>query len=195
MITAIQSHLKTNYGYTDFQIGQIRYALLSIVSEISKLFIIGLFFYFTGDLVSYLLAAIVLCTLRTATGGLHYKHYWSCLIMSFLFFFTGIMILPVFQLPNHIHLFLLCLCILLNYKYAPVVSSYRPVPNGVLIKKAKIQSFLIISIYAILMFIIPPNPYLPVGSWIIILQSLQLLAANLLERRTHHETSEQDLHP
>lgn len=190
MIADIQSHLKTNYGYTDFQISQIRYALLSILSEISKLFIMGLFFYFTGNLVSYLLAAVVLCTLRTATGGLHYKHYWSCLIMSFLFFFTGVMILPAFPLPDYIHLALLCLCILLNYKYAPIVSSYRPIPDGVLIKKAKTQSFLIISLYAILIFIIPQNPYLPVGSWIIILQSLQLLAANLLERRRSHETSE-----
>lgn len=191
MSANIQTYLKSTYGYTDFQIAQIRYALLSILSEMSKLIIIGIFFYCTGNVTAYLLAAAVLCTLRTATGGLHYKHYWSCLIMSFLFFYAGICVLPVLTIPNYVQLLLLCLCILLNYKYAPVVSSFRPVPDGILIRKAKLQSFLIISIYACLVFLIPNNRHMPVGTWIILLQSLQLTAANLLQkRRKNHETPE-----
>lgn len=191
MVANIQAYLKAEYGYSDFQIAQIRYALLSILSETSKLVIMGIFFYYTGNLSHYLWATIVLCTLRTATGGLHYNHYWSCLLMTFLFFFTGILLLPMLPLIMYGHIILLCLCIGINYRYAPIVSSYRPIPDGVSIQKSKMQSFIFITIYALFMFIIPENPYLTVGSWIIILQSLQLFVANLLQRRRNHETSVQ----
>lgn len=188
MVANIQAYLKAEYGYSDFQIAQIRYALLSILSETSKLVIMGIFFYYTGNLSLYLWATIVLCTLRTATGGLHYDHYWSCLLVTFLFLCTGILLLPLVPLIMYGHIILLCLCIGINYRYAPIVSSYRPIPDGISIQKSKMQSFIIIMIYALFMFIIPENPYLTVGSWIIILQSLQLFVANILQRRRNHET-------
>ena len=41
------TYLQKTYGYTDFQIGQIRYVIMSLLSEFSKLFIMGIFFYST----------------------------------------------------------------------------------------------------------------------------------------------------
>lgn len=190
MGAVIRTYLKNSYGYTDFQIAQIRYTLLSILSELSKLIMMGCFFYFTKHLPEFVLAAVVLCVLRTATGGLHFQHYWSCLLMSLAVFFTGIQVLPLLPVTKHLHILMLGICIWLNYRYAPIASSYRPVPNGVLVRKAKVQSFLLITVYAVLLFIIPDNPYLPVGSWIIILQSLQLYVANIQKRRNCDETSE-----
>lgn len=188
MVANIQAYLKAEFGYSDFQIAQIRYALLCILSEASKLLILGVFFYCMNKFSLFLWAAIVLCTLRTVTGGLHYKHYWSCLLMTFLFFFFGILVLPLIPLRMYGHILLLCVCIGINYQYAPIVSSYRPVPDGVSIQKSKMQSFVFITIYTFLLFIIPENPYFMVGSWIIILQSLQLFAANIRQRRKNHET-------
>lgn len=188
MVANIQAYLKTEFGYSDFQIAQIKYALLCILSESSKLIILGIFFYNMDKFSLYLWATIVLCTLRTATGGLHYNHYWSCLLMTFLFFFAGILILPMLPLMMYGHILLLGVCIGINYRYAPIVSSYRPIPDGVSVKRSKMQSFVFITIYALLMFIIPENPFLTVGSWIIILQSLQLFVANLLQRRKNYET-------
>ena len=40
----IHDYLQENFGYSDFQIGQIRYAVVSILSEISKIIIMGIFF-------------------------------------------------------------------------------------------------------------------------------------------------------
>jgi accessory gene regulator protein AgrB len=108
--------------------------------------------------------------------------------MSFLFFVAGVQLLPLIPTTKYVHIALLILCIWINYLYAPIVSSYRPIPDGIKVKKAKRQAFLFITVYAFLLFIIPENPYLTVGSWIIILQSLQLFVANLLQRRKKRET-------
>ncbi len=43
----IHDYLKNNYGYSDFQIGQIRYTIISILSDVSKLIIMGIFFILT----------------------------------------------------------------------------------------------------------------------------------------------------
>lgn len=86
----IQNYLQASFGYTDYQIEQIRYTVVSLLSEISKLFIMGIFFTMTRHLPQYLTAILVLLILRTCTGGLHFKRYSSCLLVSFLIFYLGI---------------------------------------------------------------------------------------------------------
>ena len=73
--------------------------------------------------------------------------------------------------------------------FAPIVSSYRPIPNGIQIRKAKRQAFHIITIYALIMYIVPPNQYIITGFWIIMLQSFQLLAAKIVRKEVPHEAS------
>lgn len=50
----IHDYLKNNYGYSDFQIGQIRYTIISILSDVSKLIIMGIFFILTDYFFQYL---------------------------------------------------------------------------------------------------------------------------------------------
>lgn len=184
MTKVIAAYLKKTYEYSDYQIAQIKYGLLSMFYEVSKFLLMGIYFYFTGQMKLYLFSVIILCMLRTATGGLHFQHYMSCFAMTFAVFLCGVQLLPMIPVVKNLHMLFLLLCILINYKYAPIVSSYRPIPDGIMIRRAKIQSFAIISVYALFLFILPDNPYLTVGSWIIILQSLQLFAAGLRERRS-----------
>ena len=179
----IHDYLKNNYGYSDFQIGQIRYTIISILSDVSKLIIMGIYFF------QYLAAIATLLVLRTCTGGLHFKHYFSCLALSFFLLYIGICQLPKILLPRPLYFVLLLLCILINYLFAPIVSSYRPIPNGIQIRKAKRQAFHIITIYALIMYIVPPNQYIITGFWIIMLQSFQLLAAKIVRKEVPHEAS------
>jgi Membrane protein putatively involved in post-translational modification of the autoinducing quorum-sensing peptide len=179
----MKDYLQANFGYTDYQIEQIRYTLLSILSEISKLFIMGLFFAKTHHISQYFVAIIVLLILRTCTGGLHLKHYLSCLLVSFLIFYLGICQLSNIALPRQVYFILLLVCVIINYLYAPVVSIYRPIPNGIRIKKSKRQAFAMITLYAVIMFIVPSNQYIITGFWIIQLQTLQLIAAKIQKRR------------
>lgn len=180
----IQDYLQASFGYTDFQIEQIRYTVVSLLSEISKLFIMGIFFTMTHHLPQYLIAIIVLLILRTCTGGLHFKHYFSCLLVSFLIFYLGICQLPNITLPRPAYFILLLICVIINYLFAPVVSSYRPIPNGILVRKSKRQAFAMITLYALIMFIVPVNQYTVTGFWIILLQSFQLIVANIRKRRS-----------
>jgi len=64
----IHDYLKNNYGYSDFQIGQIRYTIISILSDVSKLIIMGIFFILTDYFFQYLAAIATLLVLRTCTG-------------------------------------------------------------------------------------------------------------------------------
>ena len=60
----IHDYLKNNYGYSDFQIGQIRYTIISILSDVSKLIIMGIFFILTDYFFQYLPAIATLLVLR-----------------------------------------------------------------------------------------------------------------------------------
>lgn len=111
---------------------------------------------------------------------------WHCL---FFLLYIGICQLPKILLPRPLYFVLLLLCILINYLFAPIVSSYRPIPNGIQIRKAKRQAFHIITIYALIMYIVPPNQYIITGFWIIMLQSFQLLAAKIVRKEVPHEAS------
>ena len=178
----IHDYLQNSFGYTDFQIGQIRYTVISILSEISKLILMGFFFALSGYFLQYIVAISVLLVLRTCTGGLHFKRYFSCLAVSFIILFLGICVLPQIVIPCPIYFVFLLVAVVINYLFAPIVSSYRPIPNGVRIRKSKRQSFSIITIYALIMFIVPTNLYIVTGFWIIMLQSFQLLVAKLVRK-------------
>ena len=178
----IHNYLQDTFDYSDFQIGQIRYTVVSILSELSKLFIMGIFFALTHYFLQYLTAITVLLMLRTCTGGLHFKHYISCLAVSFLILYLGICQLPHVPLARPLYFILLLGCVIINYLFAPIVSSYRPAPDGIRVRKSKLQAFSIIMIYALILFIVPTNQYLVTGFWIIMLQSLQLLVAKLIKK-------------
>lgn len=115
------------------------------------------------------------------------EHYLTCLIMSFLIFFTAIDILLPIQLTRQVQLPALAACILVNLKFAPVVSRHRPVPGKERIRKSRIESVVMIAIFSLLLYVLPSNQYISVGFWIILLQSVQLAAAYYGKRRSDHE--------
>ncbi len=179
---SIQNYLRVNFDYSDFQIGQIKYTVTSILSEVSKMILMGIFFAFTDHLVLYIYAVAVLLSLRTCTGGLHMKHYISCFLVSFALLYCGIILLPMISLARPIYFVGLLLCICINEYCAPVVSSYRPTPDGFRIKKAKKQALIVITAYALIMHVCPLNSYMITGFWMICLQSFQLLIAKVIRK-------------
>ena len=115
----IHDYLKNNYGYSDFQIGQIRYTIISILSDVSKLIIMGIFFILTDYFFQYLAAIATLLVLRTCTGGLHFKHYFSCLALSFFLLYIGICQLPKILLPRPLYF------VLLYYVYSSIICLHQ----------------------------------------------------------------------
>ena len=51
------------------------------------------------------------------------------------------------------------------------------------IRRVQGQAFVIIFFYLILMYITPESPYITAGFWVIILHTMQLIAAKLLKMK------------
>ena len=177
--------LKKNYQFSDYQIAVLGFIAKTLASELSKLLIIG--FIFRDRLDIYAAAVIVMIFLRTSTGGLHCKTYISCLLASFTYIFLIIMVMPMISVNKVFQLILLFICMLCNYYVGPVTSSVHvPLKDG-LVKRVKIQAFLFIFFFIVAMYIIPENPYLTVGFWVIILHTLQLIAARIIKKGAPYE--------
>lgn len=191
----LKEKIQSEYGFTNFQMGQIRYTLECISSETSKLLLMGIYFGMIHKLSIYAFAILVLILLRTCTGGLHFKHYTSCLMFTFAFLFLGINVLSAIPVSKLYMLVCLFICLIANYYFAPIVSSYRPTPNGIRVKKSKLQACTIITAYVVFLYVCPSNPYSTVGFWIIMLQSFQLVVAKLLstKRRNCNEEKHPDI--
>ncbi len=177
------TYLKDTYNYSDYDIQLFKYYFKSILYDLSKLIPLGLFFFVMGYTLEYLVAVIVLFSVRTSTGGLHFKHYISCLAFTAAFFIVSIILLSKISVNNILMLALLLICMVITNHIGPIVSCYRETPSGLLIRKSKRNTTIIIFIYCILTFIIPDNQYITVGFWVIILQTLQLMFAYALKMR------------
>ncbi|MDO5403498.1 MAG: accessory gene regulator B family protein, partial [Eubacteriales bacterium] len=69
--------IQSIYGFSDYQIAQLRFTFRTVISEISKLIILALIF--RNTLLLFIWAAILLRLTRASTGGIHCGSYISCL--------------------------------------------------------------------------------------------------------------------
>lgn len=161
----------------------IKYLLLCIISESSKIFLYSIIFLKLHMFSEFLFSITLLVFLRTNGGGLHFKHYTSCLIVSFLIILGSIILGIHFPLKGLVTPLILIVCIFLGYQYVPVTSDNRPPTSDRIVKKSKRNTAAILIIYLALICIIPFNRYLNIGTWIIIIHILQLLLAKFIKRR------------
>lgn len=173
--------LKKQYQFSDFQIAQLEYVGKTVASEVSKLLIMGLLFH--DRLGLYLFAMAVMVLLRTSTGGIHCSKYISCLIVSITYVFLSLYVMPLIPVNKLMQMILLFACILCNYFIGPITSKVRrPLPEKT-VKRVRMQAFVIIFFYLTLTYIVPESPYITVGFWVIILNTMQLIVAKLLKKK------------
>ena len=175
--------IKESYGFTDYQIAQLKYLFLTIFSEISKFLIIGLFFL--DNIKLYICTILLFLILRSNNGGLHCKTYLSCFVVSLSYIFLSIRVLPLIPTFKVLQMLTLLLCIIITYHIGPIVSSYRPIPTESVCRRQKNKLFMIIFIFLITLYILPENPYTTTGYWVIILNTCQLILAKLLKKEGH----------
>lgn len=177
--------LKEQYQFSDYQIAVLGYFGKTVASELSKLLIMGI--VFRDMLGIYAFAVMVMMLVRTATGGLHCKRYLSCLMASCTYMFLSIVILPMIPVNKVFQMTLLFICMLCNYYVGPVTSVVHAPLSENCVKRVKLQAFLIIFFYITLMYIIPENPYMTAGFWVIILHTLQLIVARKIKKGEAYE--------
>lgn len=172
MFTLIQK----KYDFTDYQIAQLKYTFTILFSELSKFVIISFFFYDRFAL--YIYAAVLLGILRISTGGLHAKTYWGCLFMSLMFFCASIYLLPQIGISKIWMIVMILGCTAAIGLVGPVESVYRQPPTDSMKKRLVAQSLITVFIHLILFRSIDNKVFI-VGSWVIILQTIQLVIAKI----------------
>ncbi|MCM1134239.1 MAG: accessory gene regulator B family protein [Clostridium sp.] len=181
----MQEFLKRQYQFSDFQIAQLQFFGKTIASELSKLLIMG--FVFKDRLGLYLFAMAIMLPLRIAVGGLHCKTYFSCFLVTFSYTFLSLMVLPSIPVNKLCQMILLFICMLCNYYIGPVTSTVHVALSKHHVKKVRIQAFLLIFFYIVVLYIVPESPYMTVGFWVIILHSLQLILARIIKKGEPYE--------
>jgi len=176
----MKEFLKNTYGFTNYQVAQLGFLAKTLLSEISKLIIMGFLFYDCLDI--YLIASITLLLLRTSTGGLHCKTYLSCLIVSCLYMLVCIRLLPLIPLSRFTTIILLFICLIINYSIGPVTSVIHKPLSKENNQKGRIRALIIIFFYILITAIIPEHSYACVASRVIIAHTLQLIIAKIRKK-------------
>ena len=134
------------------------------------------------QLFTNLISVFNIYTKLETVSGFHFYSYWSCLLASVLYMSSLVFIFPNITLPLYMQIFLLSISFCICYLIGPVLSKYR-------INFPKKQLYFcrnvtcsIIFLFSLILYIIPQNRYMVAGSWMIILHSLQLLAAKILAK-------------
>lgn len=172
--------LKSTYQFTDYQIAQLSFLAKTLLSEISKLFIIGLLF--RRELLFFFVSIFILTLLRTSTGGLHCKTYLSCLVASCLYIIFTFKILPLIPITQISAMMLLILCAVISYNIGPVTSDVHLPLSEKAKQRGRICTLVTISFFFILMYIIPENRFTITGFWIIVSHTLQLTVAKIRKK-------------
>lgn len=176
MFTLIQK----KYGFTDYQIAQLKYTFTILFSELSKFVVIS--FLFRNCFALYLYAAVLLGILRISTGGLHAKTYWGCFLMSLTFFCASIYLLPQIAISTICMSVLILGCMTAICLIGPIPSVYRTPPTDSMKKRLVAQSLIIVFIQLNLSWFFD-NEIFVVGNWVVILQTIQLFAAKIYHMR------------
>lgn len=154
------------------------------LSEFSKICIFLVMFILLGLTKEYFFALLYLMILRNSGGGLHCKHYTSCLLVSFTFLYSSIVLAMHIVPVKPVACASILLCALLGYFLVPVTSSNRPAATPTQITKSKRNTVIIILLFFILICFCPYNTYILIGYWTVILHIIQLIIAHITKEVT-----------
>lgn len=172
-------NMQQTHNYSDYQIKVIRYFILTLASEISKLIMIFAFFACVGKFTESLVCMAALLVLRTSGGGFHCEHYIGCFIFSFGFTFASVFLAEIIVPGPVIMAIVMILCIFIAYKMVPVVSHHRPKPTEDLIKRSRRTNFTFLLLCLLAVTVFHTNHYVIVIFWLCVLHSIQLLITKI----------------
>lgn len=183
MMHIIMDYLDTIPNLSASEKAKLNYFFSCIIYEGSKIILFFIFFAATHRLKGFLYSLIILLPLRIISGGLHFKHYLTCLAFSFGYFY--LVNVPLSKLiPEYsIALTILCVCMVINYLTGPIVSSARPALPLKRIQRGKFHILVITCYETLLTALFYDTKLAPIGFWTITLHSIQLLIANIHKKR------------
>lgn len=171
----IKQSLTKKYGFSNYEVAQLEFLFKTFASEISKIIIMAILF--RNQITVFLFALFVMLLVRCTTGGIHFNTYLKCFIGSTLYLWLAIVLLPQIILPPVLRILLCVLCALICCRIGILTSPNRLEPTETFRKQCRVIVTAFHLVYACLLYIMPESQYIIAGFWIIILHSLQLLAA------------------
>jgi len=164
---------------------KIRYGLAVLRNEIYKMIIMFIFYLCIGKLVEYIFSLMILLPIRIYSGGLHMKSNLGCFIFSFIFTLLAICVLPIIPMNFSLNLYL-CVC---SFAILAICSPFSSPKKPITTQKRyiffKLMSCILSAgeiIILMLMYSFGNLHIAQVGIWIIFLQALQLLMAQIFRK-------------
>lgn len=184
-----QLHSILSEKYSDYEIARIRYAGICVLSESSKFIIMLLIFSLMGRTKEFIIALLVLLSIRNFTGGIHLKHYISCLCFSIGFLTLIILSASILHIPELVQTIIMELGVVLIYWIGPISSDSRPEPSKKQKFNYKLFACFVLLFYICLFMFTEKLPCQNLIFWVIFFQIMQLCAAKIIKkRRISHET-------
>ncbi len=166
---------------TDYEKKLLAFYGMCFVCESTKIAIYFVIFYIAGFTKEFIAALCFMAMLRISGGGLHFKHYLSCLFASFLLLGLAILGGIYLFLPLPVMLVLSLGCLLAAYQLVPIQAPTRPDATEQLIQTSKRHTAVKILLICALICIYPKNIYVNIGFWTLVIHVVQLVIAK--ERR------------
>ncbi len=185
IISSILTKLNMNNSFTQTELLEIRYSILAIGGDLSKLIIMGFIFLKLGNFTPFLYSMVTTIPLRTIIGGFHLKNYWNCLFFSFIYF--ELLILSSEWIAYHYVFYALSFASLVILMLAPLIPSSSDRTLKIPKATTKALAFILIMIFSIL-FIIKKDPIYYIGPLSIIFQSIQLILIKGVKSHEKHKT-------
>lgn len=179
----LSDFIDENMDISEWDKKLLLFSINCIFYDVSKLLLFILIFFLLHRLDLFLFASVILLPLRMISGGLHFKHYSTCLFFSLGYFLIVTIPLAELSMPFGVMLPSLLLCMAINVALGPIRSASRPpLPESEIIHCKK--KTLVATCYGILLIMLFYRTKLaPVGYWTILLHSVQLIIARLLKKR------------
>lgn len=175
IILKFYAALQKHHQFTDYQIKVVHYAIITLVSELSKFLMLGIFFFALGKEREYLWTILNFSFLRRYSGGFHCKTYIGCISMSFLYSLLCIAVLPNIVISAAVQRVFLCVSMAVLAVIAPVPSVYHAELDKTERVKCRTIVLAIVIVYFILVSGLSQNSFFKIGFWVIMIHTIQLM--------------------
>lgn len=171
----INDYIRENMNLTVREQKLFVYYLKCILYDVSKLVLFLFIFSLLHLLPEFLFTFVVQFPLRTISGGLHFRHYWSCFAFSLVYLFLIIALSSKILIPFEIGVVLLLLCVIIIYQIGQVRSPSRPSLSDAELLRRKRAVLIATGCETIIAVLIYQTTFAPIIYWSIILHTLQLI--------------------
>lgn len=153
-----------------------------ILYDISKLILFVAFFAVIHKLSCFVFAFLIFYPIRQISGGLHFKHYFSCLVFSFVYMYLVVVVLSPLTLELAVVVPILAVCAAVIYAIGPMRPPSRPALSKQEFAEHRKKAFRIVCYEAVLVVLFSDHRLASAGYWTIILHTLQLIMALIIKK-------------